>query len=71
MTDYYLTTSEAAAALGISRRAVQAACERGTLRAIHGSARGTGHEWLISREAMADYRANVAGRGKHKRRRKE
>jgi excisionase family DNA binding protein len=46
-----LTTQEAAAALSLSRRAVLKACEIGTL-----NAEKLGRDWLISSEAVRDYR---------------
>jgi len=55
MTIY--TANEAADLLGISRRAVTAACTRGTLAATkHGSA------WLITAAALDDYRRDYLRR---------
>lgn len=48
-----MTTAEAAAALGLARRAVQRAIRVGTLPATR-----QGRDWFVSQAAIEDYRAN-------------
>ncbi|WP_030543102.1 helix-turn-helix domain-containing protein [Streptomyces albus] len=51
----WLSTTEAAAVLGITDRAVRLACETGRLDAEH-----VGGRWRVSREAAAHYQARAA-----------
>lgn len=52
-----LSTTEAAARLGISRRTVQLACESGEIRATK-----VGRDWLIAEKALNSFTPRHRGR---------
>lgn len=57
--DDYMTTKQAAEELGCVPAHIRRLCEQGILAAIK-----PGHDWLVKRQAVLDFKANPPKRGR-------